>query len=584
MGEGNPSAFRDFAAGSQIASYQIVEQVGRGGMAVVYRARDTRLDRWVAVKILAPDLASDQVFRQRFIRESRAAAAVDHQNIIPIFEAGEADGVLFIAMRYVAGQDVRSLLDRVGKLPAARVVGIVTQVADALDAAHAHGLVHRDVKPANMLLSNPDGGAGDHVYLSDFGVSKQSQSSSSLTRTGQLVGTLDYLAPEQVEGRTVDGRTDLYALACAAFEMLCGAPPFTREQSMAVLWAQLSAPPPALTSRCPGLPPAVDQVMAKALAKSPDDRYGTCLGFATALHNACGLGSGGSAEPPRSVTDVRSPTKVNPSRAAQEAPRAPAPRAGDVASGPGGHIPGQPDPEPFDPGWRPVSPPAASPYPAASQPAPGYPAAPPAASPYPAASQPAPGYPAAPPAPSAYPAASRPASPYPDPPRTTRVSPPGPPQPYLPAKRRSRAPLAAGIVIVVLLLAGGAFALLRHNSLLHSTPPGGPSGSGSSSSSAVAVEAASPAVTVRRYIAAINGRRYLAAWRLGGKNSGSTFPEFIHGFGTTQQDRLTIVSVSGNVVTAKVDALQTDGTVQHYQGSYTVEHGVITTFDIQRVS
>ncbi|HEY4853561.1 MAG TPA: protein kinase, partial [Streptosporangiaceae bacterium] len=290
VGEEFRSAFGNFGPGSQVASYRIVEQIGRGGMAVVYRARDIRLDRWVALKILAPDLALDQVFRQRFIRESRAAAAVDHPNIIPIFEAGEAEGVLFIAMRFVSGQDVRSLLDREGTLPAARATGIVAQVASALDAAHACGLVHRDVKPANMLLSDmAKRGTADHVYLSDFGVSKQSDSTSSLTSTGQLVGTLDYLAPEQVEGRPVDGRTDVYALACAAFEMLAGVPPFKRDQSMAVLWAQLSAPPPLLTSRRPDLPPAVDHVMAKALAKSPNDRYDRCLDFASSLQGACGL-------------------------------------------------------------------------------------------------------------------------------------------------------------------------------------------------------------------------------------------------------------------------------------------------------
>jgi serine/threonine protein kinase len=290
VGEEFRSAFGNCVPGSQLASYRIVEQIGRGGMAVVYRARDIRLDRWVALKILAPDLALDQVFRQRFIRESRAAAAVDHPNIIPIFEAGEADGVLFIAMRFVGGQDVRSLIDREGTLPAARAAGIVAQVASALDAAHACGLVHRDVKPANMLLSDlAERGQADHVYLSDFGVSKQSDSTSSLTSTGQLVGTLDYLAPEQVEGRPVDGRADVYSLACAAFEMLAGVPPFKRDQSLAVLWAQLSAPPPLLTSRRSDLPPAIDQVMAKALAKSPGDRYDRCLDFASSLQRACGL-------------------------------------------------------------------------------------------------------------------------------------------------------------------------------------------------------------------------------------------------------------------------------------------------------
>ena len=213
---------------------------------------------------------------------------MDHPNIIPIFNAGEAGGVLFIAMRYVAGQDVHSLLHRAGPLPAARALGIITQVAAALDAAHACGLVHRDVKPANMLLgATAENSTGDHVYLSDFGISKAVHATSSLTLTGQVLGTLNYLAPEQVEGRTVDGRADGYALACAAFEMLAGSPPFRRDENLAVMWAQVSAPPPPLTQQRPDLPPAVNRVMARALAKSPDARYQTCLAFAAALQEAC---------------------------------------------------------------------------------------------------------------------------------------------------------------------------------------------------------------------------------------------------------------------------------------------------------
>ena len=288
MAEEFPSGLTDFQAGSQIAYYQLAEEIGRGGMAVVYRARDARLDRWVALKVLSPEFARDEAFRQRFIRESRTAAAVDHPNIIPIFDAGEAGGVLFIAMRYVAGQDVHSLLHRAGPLPAARAIGIITQVAAALDAAHACGLVHRDVKPANMLLGGQaEHSTGDHVYLSDFGISKAVHATSSLTLTGQVLGTLNYLAPEQVEGRTVDGRADGYALACAAFEMLAGSPPFRRDENLAVMWAQVSAPPPPLTQQRPDLPPAVDRVMARALAKSPDARYQTCLAFAAALQEAC---------------------------------------------------------------------------------------------------------------------------------------------------------------------------------------------------------------------------------------------------------------------------------------------------------
>src|SRR5215469_4195542 len=259
-------------------------------MAVVFRAHDERLDRQVALKILAPAFAADQAFRQRFIRESRAAAAVDDPHIIPVFEAGEADGVLFIAMRYVRGGDVRSLLATSGPLPPTRVAEIVSQVSSALDAAHERGLVHRDVKPANMLLdSRPGSGRPDHVYLSDFGLSKGTLATTGLTSTGTFLGTVDYISPEQIEGKPVDGRADQYALACAAFELLTGAPPFRRDELMAVMYAQLSEPAPAVSSRRPGLPPAVDAVFAQALAKAPGDRWARCQEFAEALRASLGI-------------------------------------------------------------------------------------------------------------------------------------------------------------------------------------------------------------------------------------------------------------------------------------------------------
>jgi serine/threonine-protein kinase len=297
VSEQTPPAPGDFGVGSHVAGYRLDEQIGRGGMAVVYRAHDARLDRRVALKILAPELARDEEFRQRFIRESRAAAAVDHPNIIPIYEAGEADGVLFIAMRFVDGRDVQTLIGQQHPLPTARVCDIVTQVASALDAAHAHGLVHRDVKPGNMLRDATSGRAQpDHVYLSDFGLSKQSLgASAALTSQGQFLGTLNYVAPEQIEGRPVDGRTDEYALACSAFEMLAGQPPFRREETLAIMWAQLSSAPPSVTGMRRDLPSAVDGVIAKALSKAPDDRYGTCLEFATALRQACGVRTGSTA-------------------------------------------------------------------------------------------------------------------------------------------------------------------------------------------------------------------------------------------------------------------------------------------------
>ena len=276
------------SAGSRVAGYLLEEQVGAGGMAVVFRARDERLDRLVALKVLAPWLAADAEFRQRFLRESRAAAAVDDPHIIPVYEAGEADGVLFIAMRYVPGSDVHTLVRLDGPLQAGRAAAIISAVASALDAAHAAGLVHRDVKPANMLM-DARAGRPDHVYLSDFGLSKPALAATGLTRTGQFLGTLDYAAPEQLGGQPVDGRADQYALACAAFELLAGSPPFHREDPVAVMYAHVSQPPPVLTSQRPDLPAAADQVLARALAKAPADRYATCCEFADALRGSLGL-------------------------------------------------------------------------------------------------------------------------------------------------------------------------------------------------------------------------------------------------------------------------------------------------------
>ena len=241
------------AADSRIAGYWLEEQIGQGGMAVVFRARDERLHRLVALKVLTPALAGDRESRQRFIRESQAAAAVDDPHIIPVFEAGETPaGALFIAMRFVPGGDVYSLVRRTGPLSASRVAAIVSPVASALDAAHAAGLVHRDVKPANMLLDTRPG-RPDHVYLSDFGLSKSAEVSLGLTAAGQFLGTPDYTAPEQIEGLPVDGRTDQYALACAVFELLTGQAPFHRSESFAAIWAHLNKPPPwkiRTSSRC----------------------------------------------------------------------------------------------------------------------------------------------------------------------------------------------------------------------------------------------------------------------------------------------------------------------------------------------
>ena len=291
MGEGLPGETGGGpggpAAGARIAGYVLEEEIGAGGMAVVFRARDERLDRLVALKLLTPGLAGDAEFRRRFLRESRAAAAVDDPHIIPVYEAGEAGGVLFIAMRYVSGGDVRGLLQREGPLPPGRAAAILSPVASALDAAHGAGLVHRDVKPGNMLIDARPG-RPDHVYLSDFGLAKGG-SASALTGTGLYLGTVAYMAPEQIQGQGVDGRADQYALGCAAFELLGGEVPFERDQDMAVIYAHLSVPPPSLASKRPGLPPAVDGALARALAKAPEDRYPSCREFAEALRQGLGL-------------------------------------------------------------------------------------------------------------------------------------------------------------------------------------------------------------------------------------------------------------------------------------------------------
>ncbi len=304
MAGGFPQAAGVFRPGSKVGDYLLEEQVGQGGMAVVFRALDERLNRQVALKILAPALAGDEAFRQRFIRESRTAAAVDDPHIIPVFEAGEKDGVLFIAMRYVGGGDVRTLINGESPLDAARVAAIVSPVASALDAAHAAGLVHRDVKPANMLLDTRPG-RPEHVYLSDFGLSKTALGTTELTSAGQVLGTVHYAAPEQLAGKPVDGRADQYALGCTAFEILSGEPPFSRDQPLAVVYAHLSEPPPRLSAKRPGLPGALDAIFARALAKEPNERYGSCTEFAKALRQASGLAPYGTGpSPAHPVTEV----------------------------------------------------------------------------------------------------------------------------------------------------------------------------------------------------------------------------------------------------------------------------------------
>ncbi|MEU1403478.1 serine/threonine-protein kinase [Streptomyces sp. NPDC005728] len=273
--------------GTEIAGYRVERELGRGGMAVVYCATDLRLGRTVALKLLAPEYTRNDAFRRRFTQESRVAAAIEHPHIVPVFEAGETDGVLYIAMCYVAGQDLRALLDRAGPLPVPTALRIAAQLASALDTAHQHDLVHRDVKPGNVLVAKGvDSDHPEHVYLTDFGLAKKSLSLTGFTTAGEFVGTLDYVAPERVAGLPVDGRSDLYSLACVVYETLAGTPPFRREDALDLLWAHQYDPPPALSEERQGVPPAADDVLRKALAKSPDDRYGTCVEFVAALRTA----------------------------------------------------------------------------------------------------------------------------------------------------------------------------------------------------------------------------------------------------------------------------------------------------------
>jgi streptogramin lyase/tRNA A-37 threonylcarbamoyl transferase component Bud32 len=273
-----------------VGGYRIDSLIGRGGMSVVYLAEDAHLGRRVALKFLPPDLAQDSQFRERFVRESRLAASLEHPNIVTVYDAREADGQLYLAMRYVAGTDLKRLIASDGPLDPERTISILSQAASALDAAHAEGLIHRDVKPGNILIApRPDPASRDRVYLSDFGLTKRATSESGITATGQFVGTLDYAAPEQFEGKALDSRADVYSLGCVLYECLTGEVPHPRDNQAALVYAHLHAPPPKLTAKRPDLPPAIDDVLAKALAKAPDDRYDSAGELAEAAAEALGV-------------------------------------------------------------------------------------------------------------------------------------------------------------------------------------------------------------------------------------------------------------------------------------------------------
>jgi hypothetical protein len=261
----------ELSDGDQFAGYRIERRLGRGGMGILYLALEPGLQRQVALKLIAPEAAADEVFTRRFAEESRIAASIEHPNVVPIYAAGEEDGVPWIGMRYVAGSDLGRRLVREGRLEPAEAVALIAQVGNGLDAIHAAGLVHRDVKPANVLLSGEAG--SEHAYITDFGVARNVATESGLTQTGRFVGTLDYVAPEQISGEPIDARVDVYALGCLLFKLLTGEVPFPREGEAARLYAHLNDPPPAPSLYVPTVGMALDDVVIRAMAKSPDDRY-----------------------------------------------------------------------------------------------------------------------------------------------------------------------------------------------------------------------------------------------------------------------------------------------------------------------
>jgi tRNA A-37 threonylcarbamoyl transferase component Bud32/quercetin dioxygenase-like cupin family protein len=287
---GEPGVFSNGILGTETSigraflDYRIEEPLGQGGMGVVYAAQDTRLKRKVALKLMAPELALDERFRERFVRESELAMSLEHPNVVPIHDAGEADGRLYLVMRCVEGTDLRALLRAGAALEPGRALALVRQIGEALDAAHARGLVHRDVKPSNVLLDERE-----HVYLADFGLTRRQTDQVQEPGEARSLGTPAYLAPEQIEGGPIDGRADLYSLGCLLYECLTGQPPFPGGSRLEVGWAHLEEDPPAASARNPTVPVAIDDVIRKAMAKDPDERYATCGELVAAAEAALGL-------------------------------------------------------------------------------------------------------------------------------------------------------------------------------------------------------------------------------------------------------------------------------------------------------
>jgi serine/threonine protein kinase len=297
----------DLVIGGQLGNYLIESVIGRGGMSVVYRAKHARLGTSVALKVLAPELSSDDTFRERFLREAQMAAGIDHPNVVPIHDLGLHDNSLYIVMRYIAGGDLKSLLATSGPMDPEQALFLLEPAAQALDAAHERGLVHRDVKPGNILIQQAGGEEVEHVYLTDFGIAKSSHV-SGLTRAGGLIGTVEYMAPEQVEGHPVSAQTDVYALAGVFYECVTGRIPYEREIAEGA-FPPLGTVLPVTRLR-PGLPAALDDVLAKALSRTPSERYGSCEEFIHACRQAlASQGAAATAAGAATVADQHEPAR-----------------------------------------------------------------------------------------------------------------------------------------------------------------------------------------------------------------------------------------------------------------------------------
>ena len=351
----------DISLGSVFAGHRLDAVAGRGGMGVVYKATHLALDRVVALKLIAPEISGDEQFRERFKQESMTAAALDHPNVVPIYDAGEEHGQLYVTMRYVPGTDLRAVIEQNGALPPAEAATVISQIGGALDAAHERGLVHRDVKPGNILIE--DRGGSRHAFLTDFGLTKHAAAESGMTKTGMFVGTLDYIAPEQLQGQAVDARTDVYSLACVLYQAVTGQVPYPRDSEPSKMWAHMGEDPPKVRRVRADIPDAFEEVIERGMAKKPEDRYPSAgdLGraasaaaedrHATQIERSVATGDAApnQAMPPPVVAMPAPPTGVTSSPAPTAGPSAPA-----APPPPPGYAPPPPPTTP-QPQWQPTA-------------------------------------------------------------------------------------------------------------------------------------------------------------------------------------------------------------------------------------